>query len=301
MEKGKLADAIKGADTFSQVTPNTEANQTSERPSTSAVDKPTLANQQRHSQRLAKESPRFSESNSPSIKNSVKAASPALVAAAKLKDFDPEQRAKVGSRLGAGLGMAVQGTIGGVLGAAIGAYAGRGAGLVQAGIHESNQRKTQVLDAFDRLGIRNKKNGAIEFSDGGSSSLTPDRVFGNEQGQPGKADIEQIDMTSPFARRTTAVARPLARYITEGLLGFGDDSNEADVKSIDSTTAMLINSLQDGATDIETVYNRAREISKKIGISPKQAREFFHQKRGAVEEKERVDIEKGLEILYGKV
>lgn len=280
--------------------PNTQ-DKASNSPQKRMSLRPTLSNHTKKSQEMRASNPVYSEEYNGSVNKAVQSASPGLVAVGRLKNMDAAGRAAVGSRVGATVGLSTQGTIGGILGAAVGAYAGRAAGLVQSGVHKDNQRKAQVIEAFDRLGIRNKKSGRIEFSDGGFAELTPERVFGTESGKPGKSDLEAIDLTSPFARRTASVARPIARYISEGLLGeTSNKDDESSQRGIDNTTAMIMNSLQDGAEDVETIYNRAKQISGKLGLSAKQAREFFHQRRGTFGEDERLDIESGLDILYGK-
>lgn len=303
MPDNKLLEAISATEGVADIKAqrpndlNTPENAQERRPSL----RPTLDNHRKKSQEMKAQSPQYAEEYNGSLNKAVSSADPALVAVGRLKDMDAAGRAAVGSRMGAAVGLSTQGTIGGILGAAIGAYAGRASGLVQSGVHKDNQRKAKVIDAFDRLGIRNKKTGSIEFADGGSAALTPERVFGTESGKPGKSDLEDIDLTSPFARRTASVARPIARYLNEGLLGeISNDDDEGHKKAIDNTTAMIMNSLQDGAEDVETIYNRARQISGKLGLSAKQAREFFHQRRGALGDDERVDIESGLDILYGK-
>lgn len=241
----------------------------------------------------------FSEEVADNAKRAVEASHPALVAVNRLGNMTAEERARTGSRFGAGIGLATQGPKGSIIGAGIGAFAGRALGLIQSGMHESNTRKQKVLDALDNLGIRNRETGLVSFEDGGIAQLTPDKVFGNESGDNGPATMDNIDMHSPFVRRTTTVARPLARYITEGLLNYTDTENEQDAGVLDNTTAMLINTLQDGAKDIDTVYNRARELAGKIGISPSQARAFFHTRRGAISDREQLDINQGLDIIYG--
>jgi hypothetical protein len=259
---------------------------------------PTLSEFQTKVSDIRKNNPVYAEAGGNKLLDRIANTNPAQVAMNRLGKLQPAERAQTGARFGAAAGLSAAGPKGLVMGAGLGAMVGRSLGLIQSGQQEANNRKGKFLETLDNLNIRDPKTGAVKFEDGGAGFVTPDKVFGAEDGKDGLPAYEVVDKYSPYVRRSSAVARPLARYITQGLLGY-DTDDEKDNAITDSATKILVNTLQEGATDIDTVYNRARELSTKLGISRDQARAFFHVRRGMYTEEERNSINRGLDLIYG--
>lgn len=261
---------------------------------------PTLANAEKKQKETKQNSDNFSEHHN--LDAAFKSASPVKAKLSKLKDQTPEKRAEIGAKFGAGMGLATSGPHGAVLGAAIGAHAARSLGALQSGEHEINNRREKVLENFKTLGIVDKK-GKINFEDGVSINLTNDPSLKLKNVNPvalrGEKDrpLHKIDKSHPMANRTATVARPIARYIA-GQSGFSNDENPKDMQTIDQTTAIVMNILQEKVDSIDKVYGRARELVKKLKCNEVHMRSFFNALKSKISEQEAGEIKKGLDILY---
>lgn len=223
---------------------------------------------------------------------------------ANLKNRSPEDRANIGSKFGGMYGVALGGETGALIGAGIGSMIGRSLGAIQSGEHEANTRRQKMLETFKLTKLTND-DGVIKFEDGSSSriSLEPDAKLRNlNSALSGKKDrpMYEIDPSHPMSKRTTAVARPIAYIFAQGMMNWRDPKNEHDAKALEHTTGMLVNTLQDGATDINQVYARAREIAeKKLKMKPEQVRKYFDSIKYKIDEDEFESITFGLDKIYG--
>lgn len=265
---------------------------------------PTLRNAKVAQSIYTQEKGNFSEHTNPDlIKIALDKASPIKSRLAGLKDMDPAQRAEVGAKFGGGIGLAVSGLPGTVLGAAIGAMGARGLGLAQSGEFELHNRRNKVLNTLKTLGAIDEK-GTLSYEDGSKVMLQNDpsvrlRNISSVLSQNKKdRAFYEVDSSHPMTNRTYAVARPLARYLAQNVLNYNDTNNKHDVDSLDQTTGMLINSLQDNAKSIDQVYSRAKELAKKLKISEAQMRGFFDRVKTDISDKEAGNIKKGLDTLY---
>ena len=219
----------------------------------------------------------------------------------KLGDESPEARSQIGGNLGAGIGAAIDGPIGALVGAGVGAMSARGMGLVKSGEREDMIRKDKLMKSLQVMGVANKDS-RISFDDGDSFLLTPDPYakLPNTSSIFGEAErsIFQMDKTNPFTQRTAALARPLARYMAEGVLGYKDDKSPRDVKVVDNTTALFVNALQDNSDSMEKIYSRARQLADKMGVTEHDLRVFYDANKTRIPGPEAVEIRKGLDLIY---
>lgn len=225
----------------------------------------------------------------------------ALQGAAQMQ---PDQRAELGGLVGAQIGNRVAGAHGALIGAAIASDGVRSLGLAQSGENEIAEKQSQVMQALqtaklvDEQGLLSFKDGAeLDLSDPTAEELpntAPDIV-----GKPARG-VYETDPTNPFTARTAKVAKPLAYYIAGGMLQMGDFKDKAALKVVDSTASMFVNAFQLGTKDINTVYGRAKEVTKKLGVKQDQMKQFFYDNRDSFSEKDASDIKQGLSLLFGK-
>jgi len=253
------------------------------------------------------ESPKFSsskyaEENDARLLNS--AMDKANIVQSNLQDIDkksPEQRAQIGGKLGAGVGLALDGPMGALMGAGMGAVAARGMGLAKSGENEDIKRSSKVLDSLQLMGISGEDN-RVQFSDGNSFLLTPDPSarLENTSAIFGKADrtMFELDNTSPFTKRSATVARPLARYLAQGILGYGNKNNPRDVNAIDNTTKLFVNILQNDVDSVASVYSRAKQLADKMGVTEEAIRTFYDANKTQIDAVEAAEIRRGLDIIY---
>jgi len=219
-----------------------------------------------------------------------------------LKDKTPEERARIGGRFGAHMGAMGNGVVGGILGAGIGAVVGRGLGLVQTGEHEDGIRLEKTFDALRTLKIANDKN-QIKFDDGGEFQLTTDpsfRLRNTDSVMSGQIDraLTEIDASNPLTKRTTNVAKPFAYYMAQGMHQWADPKNPRDVKALENTNALLVNALQNGASNINQVYDRARSAVKQYGLSEDSMRSFFSSIKEKIPNADALQIREGLDTIF---
>lgn len=216
----------------------------------------------------------------------------------------PAERAEVGGAIGAHLGNKIAGAHGSLIGAAIGSDATRSLGVAQSGEKEISDNQEKVLQTLQTAKVvtGDKK---LKFKDGGEIDLSDlhteqfPNTAPNIVGKPSRGALEP-DPTNPFTARTKAVVKPLAYYVVGGLMGQSDLKDKSVLKTVDNTAAMLTNALQVGAKDIGSVYERAKEIAKKVGGTDKQMKQFFFDHKSSLSAQDAGDIKQGLEILYGK-
>lgn len=268
----------------------------------SNVALPTLANAQAQVKERLNNRPVFAEELDPNLTNIVAGTSPAQSKIRSLSTQTPQKRAEIGAKFGGGLGLAVSGPVGAVIGAGVGAVAARGLGLVQSGEMEDSKRRERLFGAFTNLGLL-KKDGTTQFDDGSFVRMLPNsdqRLQNFSSKASGKIDRApyEIDVSNPFSRRSTTVARPLAYFIADGLLKYGDTKNPRDRAAVDSATGMLVNMLQEGVKDEETLYARAKSVAEKIGVTENGMRSFFNSIKNKLDDEEALEIRRGLDTLY---
>lgn len=245
----------------------------------------------------------FSEDDDPQLTQALDKSTPAKKDISKLKDMSPKDRAKTGARIGMDIALEQNhGPHGALIGAAVGAVAARSAGQVQSGENDQMVRMKRIATTLQNLGIVDE-NGNVSFSDGAKVPLIypPDARLPNvNKGLTGKSDRSpyEVDSTNPFSKRTMALARPLARYLTNGLLQYNDFKSLPDKGALDSTTAMIVNALENNSSDINQIYQRARDLVDKFGVKEEEMRKFFDSLKNNIPEKEAGDIKQGMDILY---
>lgn len=214
-----------------------------------------------------------------------------------LGSLSPEQRAALGGRYGAGLGAAVgNGPIGALVGSGMGALAARSIGMVQSGERDAAQRRTNIINTLQTMKVIDDKGKSPFF--GSDFTISDTTRLTNLSGNGDRSAFE-IDMSNPLSRRATTVARPLARYIAQGLMNQFDDNGGPITRSTDQTTGMIVNMLTDGTNNINDVYGRAREFSDKLGVSQNDMRSYFSAQRHRIPITEANEIKQGLDRIYG--
>lgn len=249
----------------------------------------------------SKEAPKFSEDvDSRLFNNAIRASSVVDNHLRNLGNKSPEQRALVGARVGAGTGLAVGGPIGALIGASVGSYAGRGLGKVQSGEHAQSVRNNRVMNTMKVLDIVNDKNISTLSDNNFLVTNDPNARLRNTSRIAGKPTrgIFEIDKTSPFSKRTTAIARPLAWVINEGTFGVVDKDQPKATKTVDDTTGLLVNMFEAGSDSMDTILKRAQTTLKKLGVTEDQMRSFFDARKGQIDEVEAREIERGIGALY---
>lgn len=247
---------------------------------------------------------KFSEDIDPALSKGVDNASPALAAVHNLHAADPKTRADVGGKFGGAIGLGLHGPVGMLIGSAVGAVAGRAAGLVKSGEHEDNQRIGKMAETLNTMGLLNE-DGTMKFEKGDKALFLPPPGTKLKNMSTsvvtGVKDrtITEVDKSNPFSRRTNLVARPLARYIAQGIMGYKNPKSEQDKKAVDNLSGMLTNSFQDKANHIDIPYGRAKSLVKKLGVNQVKMRSFFNNLKSQIPEDEAEDIKRGLDILYG--
>lgn len=200
----------------------------------------------------------------------------------------PAERAKVGAQLGMGIGLRSGGLSGALIGASVGAMAGRSTGMIQAGEAEDNKRKEDIQKTLDMMGVDTKLpvNDKGTLDNAGLFSSKPTR------------DIYEVDDTNPFTNRSKAVVRPLAYFLTTGLLKHDNLTNPRDLKALDNATGVLVNSLQSGANSIDEVYTKAKGMAKKLGASKESLDTLLKNLAPKLSDTELKDLRKGINVLF---
>lgn len=303
---GELLDTIPydaegtGLSSRSTTAPTSPVKGQEKKPTKQKSPLPTLSNAQKKQQELQKKTGNFSEDTLPA--NVFKKISPVKQKLSNLKDETPAKRAEIGMKFGGGVGLGVAGPHGAIIGGAIGAHAARSLGALQSGEHEGNLRRGKIVEVFQEFKIADK-NGKVKFADGGEVTVKNDPAIRLRNVSPimsGEKDrsFHKVDKSHPMANRTATVARPIARYIAQAVLGYSNDEDPQDAQAIDTTTGIVINMLQEKAKSIDHVYVRAREVVKKLKCNEEHMRGFFNAQKTKISEKEAGDIKKGLDILY---
>lgn len=235
------------------------------------------------------------------VRDALNSADPVRTKMKQLGTMSAKDRAAMGAKLGAGIGMTTMGPSGGIIGAAVGAIAGRSGGILQSGEHEDAKRRQRMVQTLNTTGIVDDM-GFFKFEDGSVFKVNadPSIKLKNTSSVAGPAYRTQyeIDSSSPFARRATSVARPLAYYMAHGLMKYRDPENPRDQKVLDNTTALLVNAIQSDAKNIQQVYARAKELAAKFGVTKKHMAAFFDQIKSGVPDEDAGSIKQGLDILY---
>jgi len=246
--------------------------------------------------------PMFAEEVNPSL---IAATSDDTLAKSQFSDLagkPPAERAKIGARFGARAGLQSTGLVGSFVGAGVGALAGRALGIIQTGEHEDNTRKDKMLETLSTMGVTNKDN-MIDFEDLGVSPLltnNPSMRLANMSAYGDGADrsIYEIDKSNPFSTRAQTVARPIALFMSQGLLGYRDRKNPQDQKSAQNALGMFVNSIADGADSEALVYGRARKLVDKFGLNEDSMRTYFDANKGMFSAEEAASIRQGLDTLF---
>jgi hypothetical protein len=217
----------------------------------------------------------------------------------------PAERAEIGAKFGMATGVTLGGPVGAVIGAGIGAMTARGIGLVQSGEAEDqkrNERMTQALSAMSITG----EDGAIDFGKllGRSIPVTTDPSLRlpniSPIGNKGKdRSIYELDKTNPFTTRAVSTARPLAYMLTQGILGYNKSDDQRDKTSLNNATNMLTNALITDADSIDLVYERARVLAAKMGLTEDQVKGFFSANKDKIDAVDAANISAGISAIYG--
>lgn len=216
----------------------------------------------------------------------------------------PDERARIGADFGTGVGMGIQGPVGAFFGAGMGAVLARAAGVVQTGEYEDKGRRRNVLGTLKHLGVASKDTNRISFEDGGESFPLLDDPNLTLQNQSNVIDtkatrsIYEVDKSNPFMNRALAAAKPLAHFLTEGMLGYREQKNPRDVTVTASTTNMLANALLYNVDTEEKLYKRAKELAKKMGVDQQKLRAFFDMRKNHYSQYDANMIRKGLDSVY---
>lgn len=246
----------------------------------------------------------FAEDDDPQLTQALNKSTPAKKDLSRLKNMSPADRAKTGARIGMDVALEQNhGAHGALIGAAIGAVAGRSVGQMQSGEQDQMVRMKRIATTLQNVGIVDEE-GNVSFSDGSKVPMVypPDARLPNTApksmgGEPDRSPYE-VDSSNPFTKRTVSVARPLARYLANGLLQYNDFKNSTDKSALDNTTAIIVNALQNNSSDISQIYQRAKDLVKKFGTNEQEMRKFFDSLKHNIPEKEAGDIKRGLDILY---
>jgi hypothetical protein len=204
--------------------------------------------------------------------------------------------------MGGAVGLAMNGMFGGLLGAGMGAMAARASGEIQSGQRQDSIRRGKTYEAMKAIGLASQE-GMIEFDDGASFQLTDDpsiklRNTSSMVSKKKDRTTYEIDSSNPLSKRTATVAKPLAYFMNNGVLRWANAKNPRDKKSFESTLGTLVNALQTDASDINLVYDRARQLTKKSGVSKQVMVDYFRSIKNTLDENELETIEKGIDILY---
>ena len=219
-------------------------------------------------------------------------------------NLPPEKRAELGGAIGAHLGNKIAGPHGSLIGAAIGSDAVRSLGVAQSGEHALEQRQNQVFDIMrtvnlvdDSMVLRFKDGTEIDLSDPNTEMFpnTAPNIVGKAS-----RSLFQLDPTNPFTSRAKVVAKMLSYYVVGALLKQSDFKDKMVLKTVDNTATMLVNAFETGVKDIASVYERAKEVVAKLGVTKAQLSQFFYDQRTAISSHDAADIKQGLSIVFGK-
>lgn len=250
-----------------------------------------------------KEKPVFSETIDPAISAAMPTSDIISSKFQGLGKLTPQDRAARGVKLGGLIGMGVGGPVGAIVGANVGSLMGRTVGNYQSGEQEDISRRENIGKNLKDMKIADEEN-VIRFSDGGSFRMSVDpmeripNITNNILTQKDRATYE-VDNSNPFSKRASTAAKPLAYFITQGLMGFKDNKNERDINTYKSSLGYLTNALTAGVTSGTTVSTRAKELAKKIGVDKQKMLNYFDTLRPTLSKEEWEDINKGIDMLYG--
>jgi hypothetical protein len=249
--------------------------------------------------------PLYAEEVSPSLIDD--AASEEMLVKSQLSNIGSlpvKERARTGAKLGAQLGLQGNGAIGALIGAGVGGMAARALGVIQSGEHEDNLRKEKVLQTMAAMGIVDSS-GQIDFEDLGKSPLLtndPSMRLANMSsfGEGKDRSLYEIDPSNPFANRATTAARPLALYMSQGLLGYRDRKNPRDEQTAKNSLGLLTNSILEGADSDAKIYGRARKLVDKYGLDEDKMRRYFDANKSMYSSEEAQSIRAGLDTIFGR-
>lgn len=216
----------------------------------------------------------------------------------------PEERARIGARMGAQQGLRSNGVVGSIIGAGVGSMAARAAGMLQSGEHEDGVRNQRVLSTLSTMGVVGRDS-TIDFGEDGKSPLLtadPSMRLSNlgSFGQGKDRSLYEIDSTNPYSTRASSVARPLALYLTQGMLGYRDRKNPRDEAAAKNTLGVLTNSLLQDTNSIDTVNRRARMLVDKMGLDENKIRTYFNANKTMFNKEEAESLRAGLDTLFGE-
>ena len=243
----------------------------------------------------------YTEENPSAIDKELMAATQIQAKFQNLGAISAAERADIGALFGTGIGDAVGGgPIGALIGAGVGAITARSMGVVQSGEHQTQLAQQNMLGALSSTGILSE-DGKFPFSDN-LASVDPSVRLSNLSPVGGGIDrsLFEVDLTNPLTRRATSVARPLARYLTEGILGNIDNGDGKTTQNMEQTINMLVNMITADADNINMVYTRASKLAKKMGADEHTLRSFFDAHKHRIPPAEAKEIKKGLGNIYAR-
>lgn len=247
---------------------------------------------------------RFPEESDPSLSQALDKADPLRRQVDIIGKLSPEERANTGALIGARAGATFMGRAGATIGGKIGAFAGRGAGVARSGELAKQNRDNRIWNSMKTMGVV-APDGKVKFDD--STVTLPSEAVGrlpNLKTNPlnGQKDrtLYETDSTNPLTQRALLAAKPLAMYYANGMLGYKDKKNPVDAEAAKAASAMYANMFTEGVSNAESVYSRARQTAKKMGLKEKQVRGYFSTISANLSFDEAQDIKKGLDIIFAK-
>lgn len=244
----------------------------------------------------------FPEDTDPALTQALDQSDPMKAKLSSLGKMSAEERAKTGAAVGAMAGATYMGKDGAVVGGSIGAFIGRGAGLAQSGEQQKLNRDNRIWSSLKTMGAV-APDGKVDFEDG--SVQMPGEATGrlkNLKADPlnGNRDrsLYELDGTNPFTQRATLVARPLGMYLAQGMLGYRDKNSKVDQGAAKAAAAMFANTFADGTNNEATIFSRARQMVKKMGLKEKAVKNYFSSISKDMSIQEAEDVKRGLDILF---
>jgi len=216
-----------------------------------------------------------------------------------LASKSPLGRAIAGAKVGAKLGMRSKGIEGGMMGIAMGSMLGRSLGMKQAGeIDDANRKET--LQGILRANKILDQKGNISLANGASLDLSdPNIKLKNVSPLTGSDErgVYDIDKTNPFTNRSVSFMRPLAYYISSGLMKHDNFKSPTDLKTLDDTTGLLVNAVISGARNIEDVRKNAKDIFSKLGVTKESLSKYLNTIKNKIPESDKDRVMLGLNGL----
>ena len=247
----------------------------------------------------------FPEDSDPNLTQALKQKDPIAEKLSGLGKMDAQMRSKTGAAVGGLFGSQFMGgEEGAIIGGSIGSAIARGAGMAQSGEQAKINRDNRIWNSMKSIGAV-APDGKVSFEDGDVSM--PSEATGrlkNLRINPlnGNRDrsLYELDDTNPLTQKSVLVSKPIAMYLAQGMLGYRNKDNPVDADAPKSATAMLANTLSDGAADEQTVYSRAQQMVEKMGLKEANVRSYFSSISKDVSIEEAEGIKRAMNILFAE-